>query len=490
LSHIHPSVREVAVLQQATQMILSSLDADTVLHHMLLVVRNYFGASRSAIYLLENEELYCRAQSGDEQAGRRLPIGKQSLPGWVAFTRAPLYVPDVSKETRHRIEDPAARSVLVLPLLVRQHVLGVLEITSGQVNPFGPDAIGLLSVFAGQASIALENARLYSADLRRMRQIEIINLIARTAAAAHDTQQFFSMLLDLISDTFEGTMIAIVLAPVEGHLSIAASSAPVEAEIDHFVASRQRGLLAEAFSQRSLAVANDIPDRTDWPACFPDSGSELCAPLISLGEIMGALVLGHPRPNFFSHDDRTIAQAAGDVCATAARNLQLSEELRRVANLDSLTGLYNQRYFHNALAQEVSRARRHKKEFGLIMVDLCGFREINASLGVDAGDELLRRVATLLRSTLRNNDVICRYLGDRFGVFLPEVNADGVTVVAGKLQQALRTIEVPFPQATRPLSATWATAQFPADSESELELMKLLLGRLETSKKRSSSAKT
>jgi len=486
---VHPSVREVAVLQQATQMILSSLDSDTVLHHMLLVARNYFGASRSAVYLVENEELYCRAQSGDASPGARLPIGKESLPGWVAFTRAPLYVPDVSKETRHRIEDPAARSVLALPLLVRQHVLGVLEISSEQVDPFGPDAIGLLSVFAGQASIALENARLYSADLRRIRQIEIINLIARSAAAAHDTQQFFNMLLDLISDTFEGTMIAIVLTPAEGHLSIAASSGSAEVQLERLLASRQRGLLAEAFSQRSLAVANDLANRPDWPACFPDSGAELCAPFVSLGELMGALVLGHPKANFFSSDDRTIGQAAADVCATAARNVQLSEELRRVANLDSLTGLYNQRYFHNAMAKEIPRARRHKKEFGLVMLDLRGFREINASLGVEAGDEVLRRVAAVLKSTLRNNDVICRYLGDRFALLLPEVNADGVAVVVGKLQPSLHAIEARFPGAPRPLAATWATAQFPADSESELELMKVLLGRIEASKKQPSGAR-
>jgi diguanylate cyclase (GGDEF)-like protein len=489
VSQIHTSVREVAVLQQATQMILSSLDSETVLHHMLLVVRNYFGASRAAIYLLDNAELYCRAQTGDDHALPRLPVGKDSVAGWAAFTRAPLYVPDLSQETRHRLDDPSAKSVLALPLLVRQHVLGVLEISSEQVDPFGSDAIGLLSVFAGQASIALENARLYSADLRRMRQIEIINLIARSAAAAHDTQQFFTMLVDLISDTFEGTMIAIVLNPAEGHLSLAASFGTPEVQIERFVASRQSGILAEAFSQRSLAVANDLANRPNWPACFPDSGSEMCAPFVSLGEVLGAVVLGHQQANFFSQDDRTMAQAAADVCATAARNVQLSEELRRVANLDSLTSVYNQRYFHNAMAQEISRARRHKKEFGLVMLDLRGLREINAGLGVEAGDELLRRVAAALRSTLRNNDVICRYLGDRFALLLPEVTAEGVAVVESKLQQAIHGIEVPFPGARRPLAATWATAQFPADADAELELMRILLGRLETMKKQPSGAK-
>src|SRR5690242_429298 len=104
MSQMHPSIREVAVLQQATQMILSSLDADTVLHHILLIVRNYFGASRCAVYLKDpsSNELYCRAQNGFDEAMQqaRLPIGAESIAGAVALTRSPLYVPDVTKESR------------------------------------------------------------------------------------------------------------------------------------------------------------------------------------------------------------------------------------------------------------------------------------------------------------------------------------------------------------------------------------------------------
>jgi transcriptional regulator with GAF, ATPase, and Fis domain len=207
VSPVHPSVREVAVLQQATQMVLSSVDSDTLVHHMLLVVRNYFGASQSAVYLADaaTRELHCRAQNGYEPDEAKIPlsIGKESIAGWAAFTRAPLYIPDLKQEERHQLRDGRIASVLALPLLVRERALGVLEIRSEETNAFDSDAIGLLSVFASQAAIALENARLYSADLRRMRQIEIINLIARTAAAAKDTQQFYDMLVELISDTFE-----------------------------------------------------------------------------------------------------------------------------------------------------------------------------------------------------------------------------------------------------------------------------------------------
>jgi diguanylate cyclase (GGDEF)-like protein len=488
VAQIQASVREVAVLQQATQMILSSLDGETVLHHMLLVVRNYFGATRCAIYLTDGSanELRSRAQIGYEHdlSQHPLGIGKDTVAGWVAFTRAPLYIPDLSKEARHSIDNPHIKSVLALPLMVRERVIGVLEIASDKTDPFNTDAIGLLSVFSGQAAIALENARLYSTDLRRMRQIEIINLIARTAAAANDTQQFYTMLADLVSDTFEGTLIAIVLSPPEGHLSIAASAGGAAVDLQRFLVSRQRGLLAEAFQKRMLIIDNDLRAHKEKPACFPETGSELCAPLVSLGEVLGAIVLGHQQTGFFNADDRTIAQAAADVCSTAARNVQLSEELRRLTNLDPLTGLFNQRYFHNAIAQEIPRAGRYKREFALAMMDLKGFRGINAKIGLEGGDELLRQVANVLRRSLRNNDVLARYLADRFALFLPEIATEGLQAVLSKLEQSLASIQT----SGTGLSANWAMAKYPQDGNTELELMKTLLGRLETAKQQSSGA--
>ncbi len=487
MSQIQASVREVAVLQQATQMILSSLDAETVLHHMLLVVRNYFGATRCAVYLVDNSgnELRSRAQLGHESdlSQEPLAIGKDTVAGWAAFTCGPLYIPDTTKETRHRINDPNAISILALPLIVRERVVGVLEIASDKPDPFSTDAIGLLSVFSGQAAIALENARLYSTDLRRMRQIEIINLIARTAAAANDTQQFYTMLADLVSDTFEGTTVVIVLSSPEGFLSMVASAGG-EFDLQPFMTSRRDGLLAEAFRKRSLVIDNDVAAHPERRPCFPDAGSELCAPLVSLGEVLGAIVLGHRQALFFTADDRAIAQAAADVCSTAARNVQLSEDLRRLTNLDPLTGLYNQRYFQGAVAQEIPRARRHKKDFALLAMDLRDFRSINKQLGMEGGDDLLRRVAATLRTTLRNNDVISRYTADRFAVLLPEVNADGLKVVLQKLQKTTAAISV----GTAVLSTTLAAAQYPQDGATELELIRTLMARLEALKQQSSGA--
>ncbi len=481
----YPNIRELAVLQQAMQMVLGSLDADTVLHHILLICRNYFGASSTAVYLLDQGGggLLCRAQSGSGPGTAAAPIaiGKDTVAGWAAFTRAPLYIPDVHKEPRHQLPKDI-RSVLALPLMVRDRVIGVLEIRSDKTDAFPAELLSLLSVFAGQAAIALENSQLHSTDLRRVRQIEIINLIARSAAAAHGPQQFFSLLAELLSDTFESTLIAVVLCSAEGHISIPAFSGTRAIDQQRFIAARQAGMMAEAFATRALVVVNDIQARPSWPACFAESGSELCVPLVSLGEILGAIVLAHQSANFFTAEDRIIAQAAADVCATAAKNVQLSEELRRIANLDPLTGAFNQRYLHSVLAQEISRSRRHGKEFGLIMLDVRNFRKINAKVGLEMGDNLLRRVAQGLKSTVRNNDLVCRYAADRFSLLLPELEAEGLVVVLGKLQNAIHEIEIPYPDAPTPLAATWAAAQYPTDATTEIELMKLLARRLDEAK--------
>ena len=487
-----PSIRELAVLQQATQMILSRMDVETVLHQILLIVRNYFSASKAAVFLVDpvSNTLYCQAQNGYDPTvfRRRLPIDKNSIPGFAAFTRAPFYVPNFEAIPHMRVLDSEIQSEVALPFLVRERVIGVLDVASAKPDAFPGSVTGLLSVFASQAAVAIENSRLHSTELRRMRQIELLNLIARSAAAASDTQQFFTTLAELISDTLENTAVAIILTKGAGSLHMPAFAGGEEPQMERLTASRRDGILAEALRKRSACVAEDLSSRQDWPAVFLNMGSEMCIPLISMGEVMGAVVLGNATPGYFTAENRSLAQAAADMSATAARNLELADELTRVANLDSLTGLYNQRYFHHAIAREIPRARRHHKEFGIVALDLTRFRDLNAALGLEKGDAVLRGLAQGLQSCLRSNDVLCRYVGDRFCVLLPEVQAAGVAAVCVKLREALANRQVEFGSGARALTAAWASAQFPADAEKEAELVKVLFGRLDQAKQQAAAA--
>ena len=493
MADVHPSVREIAVLQEATEMILSSVDVDTVLHQILLIVRNYFAVKNSAIFLVEQPGgyLYCRAQNGypESVTSQRFKIGQEGVTGWVAHTGIPLYVPDVSKEPRYVVGDPVVRSELALPLVVREEIIGVLDIESERLDHFTDDMIGLLALFAGQAAVALENARLYSTERRRMRQIELINLIARSATAANEIEQFLTMLSDLIYDTFEGTDVCILLRAPDGKLALRARAGAQEHSQLEFSASERGGIIAQALSARSNVIMSDASAKPDWPAAIPGARSELCVPLVSFGESLGVIVIAHERPQFFSTDDRAIAQAAADVCATAIKNVQLAEELRRVTSTDSLTGVFNQRYFHTVVAQEVTRSKRYGKSFALAMLDLRDFRQINAALGFDEGDNVLRQAAQAVKGQVRSIDTVCRYAGDRFALVMPETDKDRALAVVAKVEAAVNAIEYRDGQAARRLSASRATVHYPHDGATELELIRLLLAKVATAKTAASSAK-
>ncbi len=486
MKEVHPSVREIAVLQEATEMILASTDVDTVLHQILLIVRNYFGVAHSAVFLVDRAagELYCRAQVGydDSISALRLRVGMDGVVGAAAQARAPLSVPDVSREPRYISGSPDVRSALALPLIVREQVVGVLAAESAELDYFSPDLSALLSLFASQAAVALENARLFATERRRVRQIELINLIARSAASAGEIEQFLGTLADLIGDSFEGSEVCILLREADGQLRPRAS-AGVEGSMEgNFAASERSGIIAQAFAARQNVVVNDVRARPEWPKCLPGAGSELCAPLVSFGETLGVVVVSHPHSGFFGEDDRAIAQAAADVCATAIKNVQLAAELRRVAHTDFVTGAYNQRYFHTAVSQELARSRRYGKPFAMALLDLRGFRNVNTSLGFEGGDGILRQVAQLLRLQLRSVDVLCRYAGDRFSVVLPETDPDRMSVVLRKVEENLARIRVPGKDGDEPLAATCAFVNYPVDAANELELTRLLFARVEGAK--------
>jgi diguanylate cyclase (GGDEF)-like protein len=492
---LHSSIREVAVLQEVTEMILASSDTDTVLHQTLLIVRNYFGVANCAIFLVDQStgEVYRRASNGYEpgQGRQRMKIGSEGVTGHVAATRQPMYVPDVSKEPRYLQAQANIKSELALPLLVRDELLGVLDMESDKLDFFTDETIGLMALFAAQAAVALENAKLHTTERRRMRQIEFVNLIARSATNASELSQLLTTLSELVSDTFEGSEVSILLRDKSGNLSLEAHAGGDKPNFSRFQESIQHGIIAEALSARMSVLSQDFPSSPSAPAarkksCIEGAASEMAVPLLSLSEALGVVVISHRSENAFSNDDRSIAQVAGDVCATAVRNLQLAEELRRLANTDSLTGIYNQRYFHIVVNHEITRAKRFAKPFSVLMFDLKNFRAVNQSFGFDEGDRTLRSVAKLLTTSIRALDTCCRYTGGQFALILPEIDEAKVEIVKKKIAKGISELS-PGAKQSR-VEAIFAVVHYPEDGATELELVRVLLNRMEKEKEKFRSA--
>lgn len=161
--------------------------------------------------------------------------------------------------------------------------------------------------------------------------------------------------------------------------------------------------------------------------------SALSVPIGKLGNLQAVAF----EPNAFSEEDVRLAEILADHLREELQRVRLERELREQSIRDPLTGLYNRRYLTECLEQELRRAKRYQHPFAVMIVDLDHFKEINDRYGHLQGDQVLKEVATLIRQTVRESDLVFRYGGDEFVILFPETNGKS-KVVAQRLRRALR----------------------------------------------------
>ena len=132
------------------------------------------------------------------------------------------------------------------------------------------------------------------------------------------------------------------------------------------------------------------------------------------------------------------AESLTESSIPAIENARRYGEARKLAETDALTGLYNQRYFHETLRREVMRAQRYERNLALIVFDLDDFKNINDDIGHLAGDRVLSQAAERLRDAVRSVDIACRIGGDEFAVILPESGAEDADQLYRRVHNAMR----------------------------------------------------
>src|SRR5258706_2391491 len=209
-----PPMQKIAILNEASRAVLSTFDLDQVLNQILKIARDHFSLTNGAVILLDapTQELRTRASMGHfglEEAP--LKVG-QGLVGMAAKLRCSVYSADVRKDRRYIQSIASTRSEITLPLMVRDEVAGVLDFQSDELDFFDEETIELLTLFATQASIAIQNARLYGLERKRTAQLEAINAIARQATAVLDLGELLDKLCALILQNFPLDHVSMVLS--------------------------------------------------------------------------------------------------------------------------------------------------------------------------------------------------------------------------------------------------------------------------------------
>jgi len=118
------------------------------------------------------------------------------------------------------------------------------------------------------------------------------------------------------------------------------------------------------------------------------------------------------------------------------------ERLKLLASIDSLTNLYNRRYFSKVTEHILDLAKREKEDVSLIMMDIDNFKSVNDTYGHQIGDEVIVALSNRLLESQRKSDVVCRYGGEEFVVLLPNTDLEGAIVVAEKIREDIGNITV------------------------------------------------
>ncbi|MGA9042500.1 MAG: sensor domain-containing diguanylate cyclase [Terriglobales bacterium] len=465
-------MQKIAILYDASQAVLSTFDLDEVLQQILSIARHYFHLQNVTILLLDEEtqELYPRSQIGwEEGKDFRVPIGV-GITGTAAQQKRPIYCSDVSKDSRYISTSKTTRSELALPLMVRDEVVGVLDCQSDNLDHFDPDTVDLLTLFSIQASIALQNARLYSLERRRASQLEVINAIAQQMTAVLDIKELLHKVCLLVQHAFQVAHVS-VLQKEEDELVLRANHGtltPLFPEGGRVPAGE--GFWGGVLGRGKTLFANDVKKTPGYAGFYRETSSTFCIPLVAFGQSLGILMLDSAQTGAFHAYEIQPLESVADICATAIQNAHYVDRVKQLAYLDGLTGIFNRRYFELRVAEEIERARRFDTGMAVIMVDIDQFKHLNDEFGHILGDEVLRQVSSIFHQQLRKIDVVCRYGGEEFAILLSQTSPHHALTVAEKLRSLVERWQ--FPGVPRPVTISAGTASYPDHGTTRDELVK------------------
>src|SRR6185369_16668313 len=327
-SRVEPLLLEVADVVNTT------LDLETTLRRVAELVRRVIDYEIFAILLLNEKahELYVRFHEGypREVAERtRVKVG-EGVTGRAAQLRQTILVDDVTKEPGYIDAVPNVRSELAVPLIIKNRVIGVIDIEARQPGYFTEEHKRLLTLIASRMAVGIENARLHTRTTRQARTLLLLNEIARELTSILNVDSLLARIAELLRRLIDYQMFSILMVDESGE------------KLQHRFALRFNenihlkhdiplgmGLVGAAAQNKETVLVPDVSKDSRYILLNPETRSELAVPLIYKDNVIGVLDLEHTRRGFFTEDHkRTVTTLAAQV-AIALENARLYEQIAK-----------------------------------------------------------------------------------------------------------------------------------------------------------------
>ncbi|HEX3472792.1 MAG TPA: SpoIIE family protein phosphatase [Silvibacterium sp.] len=309
----------------------TTLDLQTLLKRTADLVRAVIDYRIFAILLVNDRthDLRMRFQIGHTPEAERLriKIGK-GVVGQVAETRQAILVNDVRESENYINVHPGVRSELAVPLIVKNRVIGVIDIQSEQVGYFSTEHMRLLQLTASRIGQAIENARLYTRVARQAQTLEVLNEISRELTSILDVDALLERVGQLLRRIIDFQMFSIWL--VDENEDVLVNRYAVRFGERFYPTERiplDRGLVGVAMAERRLVHVADVRKDTRYYMINPEARSEMAVPLIYKGKVIGVLDVEHTRTNYFNEDHERALNTLTAQIAISIENAQLYQRV-------------------------------------------------------------------------------------------------------------------------------------------------------------------
>ncbi len=328
LSSLYPESLQLEIADAVS----TTLDLEALLRRIAEVIRRAIDYDVFAILLLNErtQEMRVRFQIGhppDVADRLRIRVG-EGVTGQAALRREPVLVADVTRERNFIDSQVGARAELAVPLIIKNRLIGVIDLESHQPGRFTEDHKRLLTVLASRVAAAIENARLYTRVARQAKILGLLSDISRELTSILNLDELLKRIGERLAELIDFQMFSILLLDEGGqklqhHFALRFQES---VHLKHDI-PLDRGLVGYAASHREAVLVPDVARDPRYLSLNPETRSELCVPLIYKDNVIGVLDLEHTRRGYFTEDHkRTLSTLAAQV-AIAIENARLVERI-------------------------------------------------------------------------------------------------------------------------------------------------------------------
>jgi len=184
------------------------------------------------------------------------------------------------------------------------------------------------------------------------------------------------------------------------------------------------------------------------------------------------MIFASENKHFFTTYEAEILEVLGNQVSVAIDNARMYQQVEAMAVTDGLTQLYNHRKFQEILDSEFRRAQRYNTFLSILLIDIDRFKSINDTKGHPVGDEVLKKIAGLIRRFIRETDFPCRYGGEEFVLVLPNTSTKEAVTIAERIRKSVeKSTFILNNKEELNITISIGIASYPADTKEKQELV-------------------